>query len=441
MPPADRAAGSDPEREVHGVVVIGGGIIGLATALELSRAGMEPLVLEGERDLATHQTGRNSGVIHSGIYYKPGSAKARLCLRGAELLERFCDEHGVRRERCGKLIVATGAEQVPALEELERRAAASGVEDVRRVGAGAIREIEPAAAGVAGLFVGRTGITSFGAVARAMAAEVARSGGSVRAGARVLGVRKEAWGFVLMTSRGEVRSRNLVNCAGLWADRIAGMCGVRTGVGIVPFRGEYYELAPAARGLVRNLIYPVPDARFPFLGVHFTRRIDGSVEAGPNAVLALARAGYGWGCISARDCMEMARFAGFWRMAERYWRTGMGEVWRSVSKRAFSAALSRLVPRIRAEDLHPSRAGVRAQAVGQDGRLLDDFVIERGDGMVHVINAPSPAATASLAIGEEVARLASGVFRRRAMAGAGAAVAVDEGEAVLSVDSGGTKAN
>jgi L-2-hydroxyglutarate oxidase len=424
------------------VAVIGGGIIGLSTARALVAAGRGPVVvLEAEPRLAAHQTGRNSGVIHSGIYYTPGSFKARLCARGREMMFAFCAEHGTPVERCGKVIVATEPDQIPALDELERRGVANGLDGLCRLGPEQIREHEPHARGVAGLWVPETGITDFARVSRALAEDLGCAGAEVRTGSRVVAVGREAGGFRLETAAGPLRAAHLVNCAGLHSDRVAALCGVRAGVRIVPFRGEYYDLGPGARALVRGLIYPVPDPRFPFLGVHFTRRVDGSVEAGPNAVLALSRHGYSRGAVRLGQCAALAGFPGFWRMARRYWRTGLEEAARSASRGAFARALSRLVPGITAADLRDRRAGVRAQAVGRDGRLVDDFVIQRAERAVHVLNAPSPGATAALAIGEEVARCAQAVFAPRALAAAVPAVFRDNREDLLMPASPGAKGN
>jgi (S)-2-hydroxyglutarate dehydrogenase len=390
--------------EARELAVVGGGIVGVATALALVRQRRRPVVvLEAEDRLAAHQTGHNSGVIHAGLYYKPGSLKATLCAEGREELIRFCEARGVRYERCGKLVVATRPEQLPKLDELERRGRANGLTSLRRLSAAEVREREPEAAAVAGLLVEETGIVDFTGVTRAMAAELAELGGEVRTGHRVRGVVRNGKGFVLQTSRGELRCGTLVNCAGLHSDRVARMCGLRSDVQIVPFRGEYYQIRPERAGLVRHLIYPVPDPALPFLGVHFTRRVDGMVEAGPNAVLAWARHGYRHSVVSPRDLLQMAAHPGFWRMARRHWRTGWEEFRRSLSLEAFTRSLQELVPALRRDDLAPGGAGVRAQAVAGDGRLVDDFLILEGEGMVHVLNAPSPAATSSLAIGRYIA--------------------------------------
>jgi L-2-hydroxyglutarate oxidase len=392
----------------YDVAIIGGGIVGLATGLALTRRpGPALVVLEAEQAVAAHQTGHNSGVIHSGLYYRPGSLKARLCVAGRELLYRFCAEHGIPQERCGKVVVATSEAELPALAELERRGQANGLAGLRRLGPEEIRDHEPHAAGVAGLLVPETGIVDYKQVARTYAELVTAAGGTVWTGARVTGCRRLPAEIVLSTAAGDLRCGGLINCAGLQADRVARLCGVEPGLHIVPFRGEYYELVPGRRSLVRNLIYPVPDPRFPFLGVHFTRRIQGDVEAGPNAVLALRREGYRRLSFSPGDVLQMLRYRGFWRMARQYAGTGLAEVYRSLSKRAFVRALRRLVPELRRDDLRPAGAGVRAQAVDPDGRLVDDFSIVPAERMVHVLNAPSPAATASLSIGQAIAEAAA----------------------------------
>jgi len=392
----------------YDVAVIGGGIVGLATAMALSREERcSVVVLEAESQLAAHQSGRNSGVIHAGLYYKPGSLKARNCVEGREAMYRFCDEHGIRAERCGKLVVATEERELPRLDELERRGRANGLDGLERLGPEEIREREPRAAGIAGLWVPQTGIVDYGQVTRAMADVVRAAGGEIQTGARVHGCRRLSDGILLESVRGEVFCRSLVNCAGLQSDRVARRCGIDPGVAIVPFRGEYYELAPARRALVRNLIYPVPDPAFPFLGVHFTRTPAGTVEAGPNAVLALEREGYRAADVRLRDLVEMGRFPGFWRMCRQHWRTGIVEMYRSVNRRAFVKALRKLVPEVAPDDVRYLRAGVRAQAVGPGGALLDDFHLIEAPRSVHVLNAPSPAATASITIGRTVAGMAA----------------------------------
>lgn len=392
--------------------VVGGGIMGLATARALARGGARRVVvLEAEGDVGAHQSGRNSGVVHSGLYYRPGSLKARLCVEGRSLLERYCAELGVAFERCGKLVVATRPEELPRLDELERRGRANGLAGVRRVAAGAIGEFEPHVAGLAALHVAETGIVDFAGMCRALAGDVAGAGGAVLTGHAVRAARRVGDRLVVETAAGEVRARALVGCAGLHADRVARACGVEPLVRIVPFRGEYHVLAAPRRNLVRHLVYPVPDPRFPFLGVHFTRRVNGEVEAGPNAVLALARHGYSWASVSVRDLAGTIAWPGFWRLASRHAGHALGEVRRSISRRAFAAALRRLVPELRDGDLVPARSGVRAQALARDGALLDDFHVVRGERQLHVLNAPSPAATASLAIGDWIAQQAEALGR------------------------------
>lgn len=385
--------------------VIGGGIVGLATALALTRekAG-KVVVLEKEPGLARHQTGNNSGVIHSGLYYRPGSQKARTCAEGREELYQFCAQEAVPCERCGKVVVATREEEIPRLEELEQRGLANGLEGLQRLDRTGLREYEPHVAGIAGLHVPQTGIVDFPQATQRMAERVREGGGEIRTSAEVRRIREEADGLKLETAAGEVRCRLLINCAGLHSDRVARRSGADPQVRIIPFRGEYYDLRKGRSGLVKDLIYPVPDPALPFLGVHFTRMIEGGVEAGPNAVLAWAREGYGRWSFSPRDMAETLLYPGFWRLVSRYWRVAAGEYLRSFSKQRFLGDLQRLLPTLRAEDISPGGAGVRAQAVGPDGRLLDDFHIVETERAVHVLNAPSPAATASLAIGRAVAK-------------------------------------
>jgi L-2-hydroxyglutarate oxidase len=394
------------------VAVIGGGIVGVATAMALAqqyaRAGGSALslvVLEAEARLAAHQTGNNSGVIHSGLYYKPGSLKATLCVEGRRALYAFCQERGVRHEQCGKVVVATREAELPALAELERRGLANGLAGVRRLTQEELREHEPHVTGIAGLLVPETGIVKYSEVTAAYAAVVRERGGEVWTDAGVTAVRASGGDIVLETGRGPVACGAVVNCGGLQSDRVARLCGVMPDVRIVPFRGEYYTIAPARASLVRNLIYPVPDPRFPFLGVHFTRMIGGGVEAGPNAVLSMARHGYRRTSFSLRDAYATGTYVGFWRMARKYWKTGFGELHRSFSKRAFLSALRRLIPELELDDLRPGGAGVRAQALDRTGALVDDFRVIREGRMVHVLNAPSPAATASISIGRHVAAL------------------------------------
>ncbi len=397
------------------VVIIGGGIVGLASAYTLTRDfDARVVVLEAEDDVARHQTGHNSGVIHSGIYYKPGSLKATNCLRGYHLLLDFCRAHDIKHEICSKVIVATREEELKPLQTLEERATANGLSGVKRLSAPEIREREPHVAGIAGLWVPQTGIIDYKDVSRTLAELIRRAGGELRTGHRVTSIETPAEGLRITTAHGATLSaKNLINCAGLQSDRMARLAGVDPRVHIIPFRGEYYELIPERHGLVRDLIYPVPDPRFPFLGVHFTRMVHGGVEAGPNAVLAFRREGYARSAFSIRDSLEMASYGGFWRMAGKYWKTGAGEFHRSFSKAAFVQALQRLMPDIREADLVPGGAGVRAQAVAADGSLVDDFRIERANRMIHVLNAPSPAATSSLSIGATIAGLAREQFSLR----------------------------
>jgi L-2-hydroxyglutarate oxidase len=393
------------------VAVIGGGIVGMATAMALtSRSPLRLVVLEAEDRLAAHQTGNNSGVIHSGLYYKPGSLKARNCVEGREAMYRFCQVYGIPHDRCGKVVVATRERELPALDELARRGRANGLQGLQRLGPEGIREHEPHITGIAGLFVPETGIVDYTQVTLKYADLVRAAGGEVRTGARVCRVARTGAGFVVETAAGEVACQNLISCAGLQADRVARLCGVEPGIQIIPFRGEYYQLAPGRCHLIRNLVYPVADPRFPFLGVHFTRMIHGGVEAGPNAVLALKREGYHRWSFSPRDFLQLAGYRGFWRLVYRYGKTGLGELYRSFSKRAFLRALQRLLPELGLEDLQPAGAGVRAQAVEPAGTLVDDFRIIQAERMIHVLNAPSPAATASLSIGRIVADMAVATF-------------------------------
>lgn len=387
------------------LAIIGGGIIGMATAHEAlrRRPGLRVLVLEKEDRLAAHQTGHNSGVIHSGIYYKPGSLKARTCVAGARAMVEFCRAHNLGYRICGKVVVATSEGEVPLLQELHRRGTANGVEGLAMIEPARLRQLEPHAAGVCALHVPATGITDYAAVTRRLAELVITAGGDVKTGARVTGLAVAGGEVVISSTAGEFSAGRLVNCAGLYADRIARLAGDDPGVRIVPFRGEYYVLAPERRRLVHGLVYPVPDPKFPFLGVHFTLRLDGSVEAGPNAVLAFRREGYRAWQVRPGELWETLACAGFRRMARRYWRSGLAEWRRSLSKAAFTRSLQRLLPEVVESDLRPGGSGVRAQAIAPDGALLDDFHIVRRGPMVHVLNVPSPAATASLTIARHIA--------------------------------------
>nr|WP_307037359.1 L-2-hydroxyglutarate oxidase [Streptomyces canus] len=386
------------------VLVIGGGIVGLSTAYAITRSapGTRVTVLEKEQGPARHQTGRNSGVIHSGIYYRPGSLKARYAVKGAAEMVKFCAEYGIAHAVTGKLIVATEQAELPRLHALVQRGRENGI-PVRELGPAQIMEYEPEVRGLAAIHVGTTGICDFVGVARQLAEA---SGADIRYGARVVHVdRRPELGVAVRTADGDiVRARVLVNCAGLHCDEVARLTGDEPGMRIVPFRGEYFTLARPE--LVKGLVYPVPDPAFPFLGVHLTRGIDGGVHIGPNAVPALAREGYGWGVVRPRELGATLAWPGSWRIARRHWRYGAGELRRSVSRAAFADAVRRLLPAVEDGDLVPSAAGVRAQAVLRDGTLVDDFLIKEGPRTVHVLNAPSPAATASLPIGREVARRA-----------------------------------
>ncbi len=399
---------------MYDVAIIGGGIVGLATAHALqAETSASIVILEAENVVAAHQTGHNSGVIHSGLYYKPGSLKAQNCAVGREEMVRFCQEHGIAHERCGKVVVAVDASELPALDNLESRGRANGLADLRRLTSEQIREFEPHVQGVAGLFVPQTGIVDYRQVCQKLAELIEQRGGKLMTEARVRACSPMPTELVLVTTRGAIGCRNLINCAGLQSDRVARLCGVEPGLQIVPFRGEYYEVVPERRHLVRNLIYPVPDPRFPFLGVHFTRTVHGMIEAGPNAVLALRREGYSRFSFSLGDVAQMLAYAGFWRMAWKFAGTGMAEMYRSFSKRAFHHALQRLVPELRREDIRRAGAGVRAQALEPSGALVDDFRIVEAERMIHVLNAPSPAATASLSIGKTIAAKAKERFALR----------------------------
>ena len=391
--------------ERYDVCVVGGGLVGLATARALMDRleGVSLLVLDKERDVATHQSSHNSGVVHSGLYYRPGSLKARLCVEGRRHLYEMCETSGIDHRRSGKLVVATAESELAALDELERRGRANGLQGLQRLDPGDIGELEPAVAGVSALLVPEAGVVDYPAVARHQSRRLEEAGATIATGVEVTGIEHGLDGVSILARHARFSSRALVNCAGLQSDLVAGMAGVRTNVRIVPFRGEYYRLADDRVDLVRSLVYPVPDPRFPFLGVHFTRRIDNSVEVGPNAVLALGREHYrdakpDWG-----EVRSIFGFRGFRRLALRHWLQGASEMVNSRSSRLYARQARRLVPDLSFQDLEPGGAGVRAQAVDRDGKLIDDFVIKRAGRTVHVLNAPSPGATASIAIGRHIA--------------------------------------
>ncbi|MGZ4688870.1 MAG: L-2-hydroxyglutarate oxidase [Acidimicrobiia bacterium] len=397
----------DRDMDRGDVVVVGAGIVGLATARAIltARPASRVIVLDKEAATGQHQSGRNSGVIHAGVYYPPGSDKARLCTAGRMSMVEYSRQHGIAHEVCGKVVVATDDDERGRLSELERRCRANGVR-VELIGVERLREIEPHVNAVAALHVLDSGITDYPAVCRSLADEIEAAGGVIQLDTAVVSGVERAEGLVIETSRGEVAARRVVTCAGLQADRVAVALsgpGGAAGLRIVPFRGEYYELVPERSHLVRTLVYPVPDPQFPFLGVHLTRGVAGNVHVGPNAVLALAREGYSWREIDLTDVRDTVAFPGFRKLARRYWRYGAGEMARSLSKRRFTKALQRLVPEVSARDLEPAPAGVRAQALTPEGTLVDDFAFQQVGRALHVLNAPSPAATASLEIGRAIA--------------------------------------
>jgi L-2-hydroxyglutarate oxidase LhgO len=388
----------------YDVVIVGGGVVGLATAFRLleARPRLRLVLLEKEAGLARHQTGHNSGVLHSGLYYKPGSEKARLSVSGLRQMVAFCQTHGIAHEQCGKIVVATSEDELPRLENLWQRGNANGLLGLRRLTPKHIKEIEPHAAGIAAIHVPQEGIVDYPAVSEKLGELIGKSGGEIRLNARVLRLVPKSGEWIAETSAGAVAGRFIITCGGLHSDRLVKAAGQKPGAKIVPFRGEYYKIKKARQHLVRHLIYPVPDPKFPFLGVHFTRLIHGGIEAGPNAVLAFAREGYRWTNINLRDLAEAAFFPGLWKFLLAYPSMCGYEIRRSLSKRLFCRSLQKLVPDIRADDLEPGGAGVRAQAMSADGKLVEDFHFEEQPGILHVVNAPSPAATAALAIGEVI---------------------------------------
>ncbi len=390
------------------IIIIGGGIVGLSTAMHATLAlpRLRLLVVEKEDQVARHQSGHNSGVIHAGIYYKPGSLKARFCVEGAAAMVEFCREHNLPHEVCGKVIVATSEEEVPRLKALLERGQANGLAGLRLLQPEQLREIEPHCGGLMAMLVPSTGIADYAAVSRKYAEIMAAKGGTVSTGTEVQRVVPRGGEMMVETTRGTFAAKYVINCAGLHSDRVSRMAGQTPEVRIVPFRGEYYSLVPERTHLVRALIYPVPDPKFPFLGVHFTRRVHGGVDGGPNAVLALKREGYKRTDFSLRDVAGTLTYPGFWHMAGKYWRDGAGEYYRSLSKKAFVKALQRLVPEVVSSDLVVDGSGVRAQAVRRDGSFVDDFQFVRSERMLQVCNVPSPAATSSLPIGRHIMEIA-----------------------------------
>ncbi len=394
------------------VIIVGGGIVGLAVALDITKRfpHQRLLLVEKEGGVGQHQSSHNSGVIHSGTYYKPGSLKAKLCVEGARAMVEFCRIHGIAHEVCGKVIVATHEDELPRLEELRRRGETNGLTGLQLVGPEELREIEPHASGLRALVVPSTGITDYAAVCSKYAELIQSQGGTIQTSTAVTGIRRLSAQTTVETNRGEFDTRSVINCAGLFSDRISRMAGDEPEVRIIPFRGEYYDLIPQRSGLVRALVYPVPDPRFPFLGVHLTRRVNGTIDAGPNAVLAFRREGYRRSDFNLTDMVSSLAFPGFWRMGAKYWRSGLDEFHRSFSKPQFVRALQRLVPEIKEEDLVPGGSGVRAQAIKRDGTLVDDFQFVPSGRMLHVLNVPSPAATASLPIGRAICDMAAQNF-------------------------------
>jgi L-2-hydroxyglutarate oxidase LhgO len=410
---------SAPARSRYDIAIVGGGIVGLATARELllRKPALRVIVVEKDASIAGQQSGHNSGVLHTGIYYAPGSLKAQACVEGHRRLLRFCEEQSIPYELCGKLIVALDESELPRLNELYRRGTTNGVAGLELVGPERLHEIEPYAAGVKAIYSPNTGIVDFVQVAHAYARSVQAQGGEIVVGLRVMAIAQRGTSVILTTRMlaggqpgPEIEARWVITCAGLHSDQVSAFGGGRRDVRILPFRGDYYVLRPEKRQLVRGLIYPVPDPRFPFLGVHFTRRHDGEIWAGPNAVLAFARQGYGRWDIAPRDLWDALSYSGFWKMAARYWRVGMSEFYRDYVKRAYVKELQRYLPAVRADDLLPGPSGVRAQAVAADGRLVDDFLIRRSERTIHVQNAPSPAATSSLVIASHIVDTADHAF-------------------------------
>ena len=391
----------------YDILIIGGGIVGLATAMALSeKKNIKLCVIEAEEKLAAHQTGNNSGVIHSGLYYKPGSLKAKNCVEGREAMYQFCKDHDIAHDRCGKIVVATRTDEIPALDELERRGQANGLKGLRRLKAEELKEFEPHVTGIGGLIVPETGIVDYEQASNKFGEIIINAGQQIKMSTSFLNLHKVSNELIVETNNGSFSTKNLINCGGLQSDRIAKQCGLDPGIRIVPFRGEYYTLKPERTSLVKNLIYPVPDPAFPFLGVHFTRMIKGGVEAGPNAVLSFKREGYNKFSFSFKDSLDTFSYPGFLLLASKFMKMGLGEFYRSYNKGAFVRTLQRLIPELQSDDIVPGGAGVRAQALERSGSLVDDFRFVQDEHMIHVLNAPSPAATASISIGKKIAGMA-----------------------------------
>ena len=398
--------------QIYDIVIIGGGIVGLSTAMKMSQKypDLKIAVIEKEDDFALHQTGHNSGVIHAGIYYKPGSQKGNFCYAGSKELRKYCDFKGIEYELCGKLIVATNTKELGMLKELHSRGLANGVDGLRMIDKDEIKEIEPYASGLGALHSPNTGIVDYRLVAKSYAEDAGKQGVDLYTSCQFIGYKLINGKTYLNTTQGDFQTEWTINCGGLYADKIAGKMDVDSDTRIIPFRGEFYSITPEKSSMIKGLIYPVPQPELPFLGVHFTKRVDGTIEAGPNAVLAFAREGYRKTDVNMIDLVEYLRFSGFWRMSATHWKTGIGEQWRSLFKKVFAKSLQKLVPDIKEEDLCNPSAGVRAQAVSFRGEIVQDFKILPGPKSIHVLNAPSPAATASLIIGEEIAHNAKANF-------------------------------
>jgi L-2-hydroxyglutarate oxidase len=393
--------------KTYDIAIIGGGIVGTAAGMSLQKdEKLSVILIEAENKFAPHQTGNNSGVIHSGLYYKPGSLKAKNCIEGRKLMYKFCEEYNILHERCGKIVVAIHDHEIPILHELEKRGIENGLIGLKRISKEEIKEYEPHADGILGLYVPETGIVDYSRVTEKYVEIIQGYGGKVLTSTKFLNLVSKNGEMILETNQGEIKTRILVNCAGLQSDRVALKCGIKPNLQIIPFRGEYFNLVKEKEQLINHLIYPVPDPKFPFLGVHFTRMIKGGVEAGPNAVLAFKREGYKKFDFSIEDVLQMIFYRGFWQMAAKHYKMGIKEFYRSFNKNEFISALQKLIPEIKGADIYPGGAGVRAQALEPDGKLVDDFRIIEAENMVHVLNAPSPAATASISIGNIISGLA-----------------------------------